>query len=171
MYAVPGHIDSPTSWGVNSLIHAGVRVALGSGDILEDAQELYGNFFNEGAYAHAQGRSAYRDGVLEKYGVASVCSDKLLANAVVKKKKSPPQSQVATTLAPPPVKEEKHEVIAGLSTDARRVLEYMPVGGAVPLDYFEKLEFSSAQLTRILFGLELSGAVRSAPGGTYVRLK
>jgi hypothetical protein len=47
----------------------------------------------------------------------------------------------------------------------------MPKGEAVPLDYFEGLEFSPAQLTRILFGLELSGAVRSAPGGAYVRLK
>ena len=165
VYAIPGHIDSPTSAGVNSLIQSGVRIALGSDDILEDAEGLYGCFFNESAYAHAQGRSAYRDGVLEKYGVASVGSSS--APASVKR----PKNAQKPASAPPPQKEEKTEEIAGLSPDARRVLEYMPKGEAVPLDYFEGLEFSSAQLTRILFGLELSGAVRSAPGGAYVRLK
>ncbi len=170
VYAVPGHIDSPSSAGVNSLIHAGVRVALDSGDILEDAQELYGDFFNESAYAHAQAHSAYRDGVLEKYGVASVCSGRSTANTLINKKNRP-QPQFAPAPTPPPAKEEKREAMAGLGADALRVLEYMPVGEAVPVDYFTELEFSSAQLTRILFGLELSGAVRSAPGGTYVRLK
>lgn len=167
VYAVPGHIDSPLSAGVNSLIQAGVRIALCSGDILEDAEELYGRFFNEGAYAHALGRSAYRDGVLEKYGVAAVPTSS--APAPMRREKPAPKP----ASAPPqqPSQKQVDEKPSGLNPDALRVLEHMPKGEAVPLDYFESLEFSSAQLTRILFGLELSGAVRSAPGGAYVRLK
>jgi DNA processing protein len=163
VYAIPGHIDSPTSVGVNSLIQSGVRIALSSGDILEDANALYSGFFNEGAYAYAQSHSAYRDGVLEKYGVASVNSNS--APAAVKREKKAPTPMVV------PERQEDSAELPKISSDARRVLEYMPKGEAVPVDFFEGLEISSAKLTRILFGLELSGAIQSAPGGSYVRLK
>jgi predicted Rossmann fold nucleotide-binding protein DprA/Smf involved in DNA uptake len=66
---------------------------------------------------------------------------------------------------------DKKDEYSDMSEEAKRVFAMMPIGEAVPLDLFEELELSPSELTRILFGLELSGAISSAPGGNYIRRK
>jgi DNA processing protein len=41
VYAVPGQIDKPTSFGSNRLIQRGAKLIMSAGDILEDLQSLF----------------------------------------------------------------------------------------------------------------------------------
>ncbi len=151
IFALPGRIGDSNSEGPLSLLSAGAHAVVSTGDILSVYADKFPGCVNEDAYARSVSLSDFRPANLGKHGVR--CSDGHIPDYRSEIEKPSPSD-------------------AGLYPEdglMRTLFEKMPKGRAVSPDYFVGHGFGIADAVNLLSLLEITGFVRSVPGGMYIR--
>lgn len=193
VFAVPGNVDEKNAIGTNALIKDGATPVTCAADILETYRYLYRGMIDVTELKRASMRSELVPGALAKHGV-----DEGELSVEVKKKEDAPLSRLLHTrkkvdgetvkavsgerqypvnepsvlpVQQPPKAEADTSVdaLAELDEKSRMILDHIPVGKPVSIDYICSLGFEASEVMSALTMLEFYGLAESYPGGVYYR--
>lgn len=183
VFALPGKINESNSDGPNELIRCGVNVALSAEDILDRYSFLYYDDIDMGELNRSKKYSDFKPRFVERYGISAepvyIDPD---SNEVKDKKRADKKAVSATPpldkaredkSAVPDDKKEKigaiEERLTGLDELTVRVFGMMPEGQAVSIDEVVSWGIGISEAVTALSMLEINGAIRSVPGGAYIK--
>ncbi len=192
VFAVPGNVDAKNALGTNALIKDGATAVTSAADILENYRYLYRGMIDVTELGRAAMRSTLLPGALAAHGVeegegqsAAQEKDAPLSRLLHSRKKVDGEtvkavsgeqvhpvydkSEVPTEPAPRAKADESVEALASLDEPSRRVLDIMPIGTPVSVDYICENGVDTSEVMIALTMLEVSGLVQSYPGGLYCR--
>ena len=155
LYAFPGPVNNFSSAGTNQLISEGARVATEAIDVLENYMDQFPNLNLSASKLKPDLSRA------NKVAANNVLPENFYSNL-----NSTPKEKALLNKS-----EEKTDFdVSKLDEKERLVYDAMEDGRATSLDTLAKLEFSVSELASMLTLLEIKGAVKSAPGGFYIKL-
>lgn len=167
LFALPGQVSAPTSEGPNELICEGANVARSAQDIIDHYDFLYHDTFDYRSYNKAKGNSELKEKVLKKYGVSPICEGDQTDTA--------PKTQEKKETPAAPVKKEQTASVADLSAldaldeETRKIYGLLP-DGVFTADALTAKGVAIYHAMTALTMLEISGLVKSMPGGAYKKL-
>ncbi len=160
VFAVPGNITSPDSFGSNLLLQAGAQPAICAMDVLYPLLPRYHAALNPSVIPEAGQYAALTSDVQRRFGIR-------LGEAKEKKK----QHTVATGAQPRTARETqkkpaKQQDLSMLDPRAKELYRMLP-DGAFAIDVLVSKGVSSAEAISVLTVFEVCGLVHGAPGGLY----
>lgn len=193
VFAVPGNVDEKNAIGTNALIKDGATAVTCAADILENYRYLYRGMIDVTELKRASMRSELVPGALAKHGVAEgeekssrrQSEDKPLSQLLHTRKKVDgetvkkvsgereyPVSDPSVLPVQPPVHsaaDESGSALAELDETTRKVLDAMPIGTPVSVDYICTFGFEANKVMVAFTMLEVAGLADPYPGGRYCR--
>lgn len=193
VFAVPGNVDAKNALGTNALIRDGATAVTCAADILETYRYLYRGMIDVTEIRRASVRSELVPGALAKHGVdegeetlnpkkkeeaplsrllhtrKKVDGDTVKA---VSGEREYPQGEPSVLPVQQPPKAEADasvDVLAELDEVTKKILNQMPVGKPVSIDYLCACGFEVGAVMSALSMLEVYGFAESYPGGVYYR--
>jgi len=174
IFAIPGNLGVSNALGTNVLIRDGARVALSARDIIS-VRKYSGIDLDR--LAEAELNSDLDVSVLRYYGVdpavsVSAAADGNVFEDIPKQKVKAVQNsekadkQKTAQIDDKIVKSTLPPLPEGILRD---IYESMPAGVPVSADFFGKFGLSPGELVGHISMLEVSGYIKSIPGGTYLR--
>jgi DNA processing protein len=99
VYAIPGQIDRPTSFGTNRLIQQGAKLVTCAGDILDDMNSLFPELRMSPAPTSAAGQAGAKSALsTEETALLEALGDETLTPEDLAEKSSLPMSKVSSSL-------------------------------------------------------------------------
>jgi len=98
VYAVPGQIDRPTSFGTNRLIQQGAKLVTSAGDILDDMNSLFPELRMSPAPVSAAGKTTQSALSTEEMALLEALGNDTLAPEDLAEKSGLPMSKVSSSL-------------------------------------------------------------------------
>lgn len=193
VFAVPGNVDAKNALGTNALIKDGATPITCAADILETYRYLYRGMIDVTELKRASMRSELIPGALAKHGVNEgeeaplpkkkeeealsrlLHTHKKVDGETVKAvsgEREYPQSDPSVLPVQSSPKAEADASVAALAEldeNTRRVLEQMPVGQPVSVDYVCSFGFEVSEVMVAFSMLEFYGLAEPYPGGLYCR--
>ncbi len=176
VFAMPGKINESNSDGPNELIRSGVNVALSAEDILDRYSLLYYDKLDMGELNRSKKYSDFELRFVKRYGVKL---KDIYGDDEDKKQKAKPKAEKKALSEPDTAvqksKDKKEDIgaiadkLAGLDELTVRVFGMMPEGRAVSIDEVVSWGIGISEAVTALSMLEINGAIRSVPGGTYIK--
>lgn len=160
VFALPGRSTDPQSEGTNRLLRDGARAATDACDILDFYRERFPDAVDGDGYARSVCGCEPDRGFVSSLGVALPGERRTLrAKATV----------TASETAPPP--REAAAPSAKVPEDARlrEFFELIEPGTPVCADCFAASGYTPPEAMNLLSLLEISGYVKSIPGGMYIK--
>lgn len=176
VFAMPGKINESKSEGPNELIRSGVNVALSAEDILDRYSLLYYDKLDMGELNRSKKYSDFELRFVKRYGIRldSVVAD--TENDKVRVKPNKEKKTLSDTASLESTCQDKKEDIgaaedklAGLDELTVRIFGMMPEGRAVSIDEVVSWGIGISEAVTALSMLEINGAIRSVPGGAYIK--
>ncbi len=188
LFAVPGRVGDPGSYGTNRLLRSGASVAIGAEDLLEAFEEESPGCVDRGAFAAAAAGLPDAARALARYGVL-VPGPSESDGAGERLRKGgrlycdPPGSAPggpAFEKAGEKAGDPSGEASGGAGEARERRLppegrmrdfwSLIPDGGRVSADFFPVRGYSGSDAMNLLSMLEISGFVAGVPGGMYEKI-
>ena len=173
VFAVPGNVGNPNSAGTNGLLRRGGIAALDAGDIIALLDSEDEGSLSVSRFAEATLRCACDTEILGKYGVAPGKDTPGRAAQTIRSAipAAPVKAPVISVkrVCRQERTEEKETCIppAGRMRDMWSVI---PEGQRVSPDYFTGKGYGIGEAMNLLSMLEISGYVKSVPGGMYEKI-
>ena len=162
LFCVPGDFGKASCSGSNLLFREGAAVALDAGDVLGYFEETDPGSVDIPGYSESASRPAPDPGILAEYGVAAA-NDTVPETAPPPKKRSSPVRKET----PEPEAEEKKLPPEGRLRDFWSAI---PDGQKVGAESFSKSGYGVNESMNLLSMLEISGFVKSVPGGMFEKI-
>lgn len=194
VFAVPGNVDEKNALGTNALIKDGATAVTSAADILENYRYLYRGMIDVTELKRASMCSMLHKGALAKHGVDEGEEDIAAKNgeenaplsrllhtrkkvdgstvkAVSGEQEHPiyEPSSVPTEPAPHSEADASVALRAALDETTRKVLDLMPVGTPVSVDYICTFGMNVTDVMVAFTMLEYHGLADPYPGGLYCR--
>lgn len=199
VFALPGKVSDSGAEGPNELIRKGAYPITAAAHIMEHYEFLYGDVMNKKALESAKRRRPDIDRSFEGYGLGYAIglteekdsvylppkgkrgrggADK--AEKPTAKREDKPAAGIAADVAATATEArpeegnadflgDPKEVLEGLDSTTKRILELIPVDRAVSADVVVAEGISVTDAITSLTLLELYGFISSLPGGLYIR--
>ncbi|MBP5269819.1 MAG: DNA-processing protein DprA, partial [Clostridia bacterium] len=158
VFALPGRSTDPQSEGTNRLLRDGARAATDACDILDFYRERFPDAFDADGYARSVCFSEPDRGFVSSLGIALPGERRRVRASATPSETAPPPREAPATSAAVPEDER-----------LRKFFELIEPGTPVCADCFAAGGYSAPEAMNLLSLLEISGYVKSIPGGMYIR--
>jgi DNA processing protein len=159
VFALPGRATDETSAGTVRLLCEGARAAAGAGEIVEYCASEYPGMLDTDAFARACPGCGMRPGALSAHGITGADESRGI-----------PVRKAPEEKAPSATGEEEREKKLPEDVRLRDFYLKIPVGEPVCADFFPQFGYRVNEALNLLSVLEISGYLKSVPGGMYKRI-